>query len=62
MGRMKVHIKVSEVEDAFELLDIVKKLRNVRESIYSGTVEDFTMEINSKLVTSLRSCCSCKPF
>lgn len=46
---MKVYIKISEVEDIFELLDIVKKLGDVRESFYNETVEEFTMEINSKL-------------
>lgn len=45
---MKIHIKITEPEDIYELMDLLKKLVKVRESIYTCLNEDFTVEISTK--------------
>jgi len=44
---MKVHIEIKEPQDVFELVDILNKLKKLRESIYISQVEDFTVEVHT---------------
>ena len=42
---METRIIIANVQDGFELLDMLKKLRKLRESIYSGFTKEFTVKI-----------------
>jgi hypothetical protein len=46
---MKVHIKVTKIEDSLELECFLMSARKLRESIYTCSNDNFTMEINTKL-------------
>jgi len=46
---MKIHIYITEVEDSVELLDIIKKLYKVRESIYIAATPDFVIDVKTEI-------------
>jgi len=44
---MKTTVRIEESQDVTELLDILLKLRKLRQSIYTSQTEDFIVEVNS---------------
>jgi hypothetical protein len=47
---MKVYTEIKEVQDLLELLDILFRLKKVRESIYTSPVDDFTVEVHTGII------------
>lgn len=44
---MKTHIEIKDVQDVTELIDILQKIRKLRQSIYVNQTEDFTVEVET---------------
>jgi len=43
---MKVCVTITEVQDSFELIYLLQKLRKLRQIYYTSSTQDFTVKIN----------------
>jgi len=46
---MRVYVKITNVQDSIELIDLLGELRKIRNNIWGGPTKDFMVEVNSKM-------------